>query len=440
MNRVSNTLLLRTATAIVLLVSLAVPPLAGQEGKVIDRVVAVVEDRAVFESELELEYKNYLMQKQRTSLPEDERKQVRRDILEGLINDLLMTVHAEKEGVDVGDSEVDEVVERRINENKSALGGEEAFRLQLEREGMTLQQLRQLYREKFRARMLIERLLYREVVVTVEVKEPEVKQYYREHVDELPKRPATVTLAHILLMPIASEPALQETRERIDEIYALVKAGGDFAEHARTYSEGPSASNGGSLGYIRLEDLNNPAFESAARNLTVGEVSEPVLTEFGWHIIKLEDVSGERVLIRHILVKVEAGDGDIAGTAELAERIRREILEGAEFGDMASRYSDDERTKDSGGEVGEIPLESLPEFFLEMLKGVEVGEISPVVRESKGFRIVKVLARNPERDYTYDEARDELRGLIEQQKKQERYKEYVDGLRDLYYVEVKEDL
>jgi peptidyl-prolyl cis-trans isomerase SurA len=428
------------ATAIVLLVSFAVPHLVGQEGEVVDRVIAVVEDRAVFESELELEYKNHLMQNQRTSLAEDERKQVRQDILESLIGDLLMTVHAEKEGVDVGDSEVEEAVERRINENKSALGGEEAFKRQLEREGMTLQQLRQLYREKFRARILIERLLYREVVSVVEIKEPEVKEYYREHVNELPKRPATVKLAHILLMPRASEPALQEARKRIDEIYALVKAGGDFAEHARTYSEGPSAGNGGSLGYVRLEDLNNPAFESAVRNLTVGEVSEPVLTEFGWHIIKLEDVSGERVLVRHILVKVEVGEGDVTGTAELAERIRREILEGAEFGDMAARYSDDERTKDSGGEVGEIPLESLPEFFLEMLNGVEVGEISPVVRESKGFRIVKVLGRSPEREYTFDEARDELRRLIEQQKRQDRLKEYVDDLKDLYYVEVKETL
>ena len=425
------------ALALVLVLLQAARVSAADRGEVVDRVIAVVEDKAVLQSELEMEYRNRLMQMQRTALTDEEDVKLRAELLEALVSDLLLSVHAEKVGITVTDEEVFEEVERRLEEGRRMLGGEDAFEQQLEREGLTVEQLRSLWNEKVKTRMLSERLMYTEVMKDVSVTEAEVRTYYGEHLNEIPRRPATVTVSQILLLPEASGPVVEEARGRIEEIERKLLAGADFSELAVEFSEGPSAKNGGSIGYVRLEDLNAPQFEAAVRELTVGETSGPVLTEFGYHLIKLEDVRGEEVLVRHILILVEGRDEDWEATARLADSIRTRLVEGEDFAGMAERYSSDHKTKESGGFVGEIVLENLPEHFGEAIRDVEMGGIAPVIREERGFRIVKVMDRAEAREYTFEEAREELKGLIERQKLQGRMTDYVEGLKEKYYVEIK---
>lgn len=413
------------------------PQDSTQYGEVVDRVVAVVEDRAVLQSDVDGEYERALARMQRTSMSAEEEAETRKQILDALVSDLLMTVHAEKKGIVVAEDEIDEQLESVIEENKRALGGEAAFQRQLEREGMTVDQLRANFRDKIKARILIERLWRREVMLDVQVTEAETRALYREKGEELPMRPATVTLAQILMRPSASEKALEAARQKIADVQRRLADGQDFAALATEFSDDPSAATGGALGWVRLGDLNSPAFEAAAETLAVGEVSGPVLTKFGYHLIKLEDVRGEERLIRHILAMVESGEDDIERTARRAEEVRRAILEGADFGEMAARYSDDEATKDAGGVVGEIAVGNLPEFFRDIVNDVAVGEVAPVIKERKGFRIVKVLGRTPARKYTFEEAREELEKLIDQQKRQERFQGYVEELKEMYHVEVK---
>lgn len=422
---------------LVLFLLAAAPLQAVERGEVVDRVIAVVEDKAVLQSELEIEYRNRLMQMERTALTEEEDRQLREELLDALVSDLLLSVHAEKAGISISDEEVYEEVERRLDEGRRMLGGEDAFAKQLEREGLTVEQLRGLWNEKIKTRMLSERLMYSEVMKDVSVTEAEVRAYYGEHLSEIPKRPATVSVSQILLLPSASGPVVEEARRRIEEIQGKLVAGGDFSELASEFSEGPSAKNGGSIGYVRLEDLNAPQFEAAVRQLTVGEPSGPVLTEFGYHLIKLEDVRGEEVLVRHILIAVQGREEDWEATGQLADSIQARLAEGADFAEMAERYSSDHKTKESGGYVGEVVLANLPEHFREAVGDVEVGGIAPVLQEERGFRIVKVQGRAQEREYTFEEAREELKGLIERQKLQDRMTDYIDDLKDKYYVEIK---
>ncbi|HSG29379.1 MAG TPA: peptidylprolyl isomerase [Candidatus Krumholzibacterium sp.] len=406
----------------------------GQEGEVIDRVIAVVEDRALLQSEFDMEYRRLLMQLQKESLPPEEEKANRREILDALIGNLLMAVHAEKIGVEVTDEQIDTQVERTLEQNMRAMGGAEAFNRELQKAGMTLDQLKDTWRESIRAMRLVEELRYREVYSGIKVTEDEIRDYYREHLGDLPKRPSTVSLAQILIMMKATGEAEQSALARIREIKKLIDEGADFATTAQEYSEGPSAKYGGSLGYMKLEDFGNPAFEDAVRKLIVGEVSEPVLTEHGYHIIKLEEVSGDEVKLRHILVRREI---DEEATRTFAEGIRRQILDGADFAEMARTYSEDPETRDDGGDVGEIPLPNLPEFFQKAIAGVADGEIAPLIEDSKGFRIIKVLGRNEGRPYTLEEARSGIKELIERERAVEKSDEYIAGLRDIYYVDVK---
>ncbi|MDD4857863.1 MAG: peptidylprolyl isomerase [Candidatus Krumholzibacteria bacterium] len=405
--------------------------------RIIDRVVATVEDQAIMQSDVENEVRRYLMQAQKTSLPADQEKEIRQEVLNSLVADALLAIQAERENVKIEDKEVDAAVEKAIDDNRTALGGDDAFMQQLAAEGLTLEGLRAIYADKLRGRMLIERFMYQKILPGVRVTEADVQDYYREHLTELPQRPATVTIAHILIVPKPSAAVLAKALERITAIESELKAGGDFAELAKKYSDCPSAKFGGSLGTINLADLNNPPFEEAARALAIGQVSRPVLTEFGYHLIKVEGIEGDKVALRHILVRAEATPEDSAAAAELAERVRGELVAGADFSEEAAKYSGDYATKNAGGLIGEIPLESLPDAFKDAIKGVPAGGIAPVVKETRGFRIVKIMNWNEGRVYSYDEAKDELQKLIEQQKLQERLATYIDELKKDYSVVIK---
>ncbi|HER44029.1 MAG TPA: hypothetical protein ENO08_06180, partial [Candidatus Eisenbacteria bacterium] len=414
---------------------------AQQKGEVIDRVIAVVEDRAILLSEMEMEYRQYLFQGQIQSVSPEEEARLRSQILEQLVADQLLAVHADKTGVSVPEDAVEEELERALEESRRSAGSDEQFSQELEKAGLTLQQLRTQWAEKIRTRYLIEQLLRGEVFRDINVADAEVRRYYRDHRSELPKRPSTMKLAQIVIMPGVDGEASDNSLERIKAVEEEIRGGRDFAEAAGEYSEDPSARFGGSLGYIRLGDLGSPPFENAARKLLVGEMSPPVLTRFGWHLIKLEDVRGDQVKLRHILIKVGTDDAQVADAVRRAEAVRQEILGGLDFGQAAARYSADDKTRNSGGVIEqEIVLEQLvgkADYLLEMLKETEVGGITPVIKEDAGFRIIKVLEKNPARPYTYQEAKPELENLIAQQKRMEKYQEYVKELEGMYFVDVK---
>lgn len=413
---------------------------AAGERELIDRVIAVVEDRAILQSEYQTEFKRLMVEMgEDRNLSERDRETLKREVLEGLVADLLMAVHAERIGVETEQQNIDAEVEKAIQRNKSALGGEKAFREELERNGLTEQQLIRQWREKIEARQLIEKLMYQEVMGEIEITDSELKDFYLEKLEELPPRPPTVKLAQILITPEASGQSKKEALDKIRAIEEKIVRGADFEEMAREYSEGPSAEYGGNLGTVSAEDLNNEEFARAAAGLKAGEVSQPVLTSFGYHLIKLEGREDGMMKLRHILVKVEEGSGELNEARRRADDLRERIRKGEDFGKLAAEYSSDQKSREMGGMVGEVPVSSLPEFFREAIKGVKPGEVAPVIKDSKGFRIIKVLERNEERPYTFKEAEEELRNILRREKLQKKYSEYVEMLKEKYYVDIKED-
>jgi peptidyl-prolyl cis-trans isomerase SurA len=409
---------------------------AGGTG-VVDRVVATVEDRAIMQSDVDNAIKRYLVQAQRTSVPPDEEKKIHDMVLNNLIGDALLVLQAEKDNIKVEDKEVDAAVDKQIEDFKTQLGGDDAFKRQLEAEGLTLDALRAMYREPIRDRLLINGLIREKIGPDIRVSDADVQEYYKAHLAELPQRPETVTLSHILIVPKPSDAVLAKAHDKITLVEGKLKAGGDFAELAKQYSDCPSAKFGGSLGTLKLEDLNNAPFEAAAKALDVGQVSPPVLTEFGYHIIKVEGVEGDQYTLRHILARAEATPDDVAAAQKLAEKVRGEIVEGADFAKEAAQYSGDFATKNTGGLIGEVPISNLPDDFKASLKGVPAGGIAPVTKEARGFRVVKVMSWNPARPYTYDEAKSELTNFLEQQKLEERLTAYIEDLKKSYSVVIK---
>ena len=416
------------------------PAGAQQHGQVVDQVVAVVEDGAIFQSEVEQAVKQVMVQRGVTDVADEARDELERQALQELINSRLIVAKAQTLGIDVTFSEVEQYVDRAINENIRTLGGQPQFEQQLAREGLTMDQLKQLYRDQIRNRMIVERVLAAEINRgNLQVTDEEIRAIYNERKADMPMRPAVVHLETIYISLQSADNADNIAKQQIDDISQRISRGEDFADLAREYSEDPSGKNGGRLGSVKPEDLADDAFAAAASSLGIGEVSDPVKTQHGYHLITVtgRDPSTGAVDLSHILIKVKAGEDDVQQVYAHATSVHDEIMAGGDFNELAKQHSDDPGTADSGGDLGWLRIEDLPEFFRDVLQGMSPGDVSQVLREPDGFRIVRLLDREEARPYEYDEVRDDLKQLAEQQKLAESYDTYVAGLRDEFYVDVR---
>ena len=273
---------------------------------------------------------------------------------------------------------------------------------------------------------------------SLRISDEEFLAHYQERKAELPARPEVVHLKTLFLAFQSSDNARQTARQKIDDVYAKLQAGEDFSALARQFSEDPSAPAGGDLGFVNLADLRDPAFVEAAGRLEVGSISEPVLTSFGYHLIKLEEKAptGDEVHLRHIMVRIQAGEGDIKQVYEKATVIHSELVAGEPFDSMAVRYSDDPATADSGGDLGWLKVQDLPTFFQDVLLAMKPGDISQILRESTGFRIVKLIEREVERPYNFEEVKNEIRRSLEADKLAATYEDYIKTLREKFYVRI----
>ncbi|MEW5766637.1 MAG: peptidylprolyl isomerase [bacterium] len=214
------------------------------------------------------------------------------------------------------------------------------------------------------------------------IKPEEIKTYFQQHRDDF-KTEEKVKASHILVK-LDEKAALEEeakVKEKIDGILAQIKAGADFADMAKKYSECPSGPKGGDLGFFGRGQMVKE-FEEAAFGLSEGELSEPVKTKFGYHIIRLEEKKpGQYKELEEVREKVieemvrEEGKGLTEAEAE-AKRIYKELKAGADFETMAQKFSHG-KSASKGGKLGVLPKGSpLPDFDKQILKDLK-GEISP---------------------------------------------------------------
>jgi len=409
------------------------------ERELVDRVVAVVEDEAIFQTDIDQAVSQYMIEQGRTSLPDSARRTLEKQILDSMVGDKLIVAQAKELGIEVSFEEVEENVEQTIAEKQEQLGGEEAFQKQLELEHLSIEELKRLYRDQIRTRMLVDKVIAGEIDRSkLAVSDEELRKSYEQNKALLPSRPEVVHLQTIFFSFDSSKDASEAARKKAEEIYEQIRDGADFADMAEKYSEDPSAALGGDLGFIQLGDLRDRAFAEAAAKLKPGEVGPPVRTSLGYHIIKVEAINPDNgeVRLRHILVRVKPGEGDKREVFDRAAQIRDRILAGESFDSLAAKYSDDQATADSGGDLGWLKLADLPQFFQDILQGMKPGDVSQVLQESSGFRIVKLLEREAGRSYTFEEVQTQLRRNLEQEKLAAVYEEYIQGLHKKFYVKL----
>jgi len=415
--------------------------------EVVDRVVAVVGDSAILQSELTEEVFRILAQSGQ-GMPDDPVVQERlyREALDSRINELLILQAAVRDAIVVEDAAVQQRVEQRLNQQKQAFGGEAALERALREQGFTLASYKEELERQVRRQGLFERYLQK---VQRErrpppVTESRVREFFDAQKDRLGDRPAMISFQQVIVAPRASDSARAVARSRAEKVLEEIKAGTDFVELARRYTEEPGGrERGGDLGWFRRGQMV-PEFERAAFALPPGGISGIVETSFGFHIIKVEKVKGAERQARHILIIPEMTPGDVARTEAVAREVAEKLNAGTPIDTLVNQYGD-LSLQGPGGvlppRVGPIPVDQLPGPYAAALANARPGTVLepfrlPNERGADNWVVVKVTEATEKGPYRWEDpwVRDLIRKRLEEQLLME---EVVRELRQRTHVEVR---
>jgi peptidyl-prolyl cis-trans isomerase SurA len=371
---------------------------------------------------------------------------LRKEVLNQLVEKQVILAEAGRLGIVVPPKDVNEAVDQEIQQLKTRLGGDQGFQQALVQEKTTEAALRKRYEPDVRDQLTIMRTVGREVQSKVSVTDAEVRTYFQANRDSIAKRPEALKLAHILVAFEPDSHQVRRARLRADSLHNVLGKPGKaaaFAELAAQFSDDPSGRRGGDLGTFARGEMV-AEFETVAFNLKPMEISRPVRTRFGFHVIQVlehaakTDSSEERIHARHIMIATHPSPADEERARVKALAVRDSLARGADFAAMARKYSADSATRDSAGHLGEIPVPNLPPNMREVLTGLREGEISTAFKRDAGYHIFKVLGRTPEKAYAFDEIKDDLKKVVLNRKLEEAYKRWYDRVRKTINVELKE--
>ena len=363
-------------------------PLTGTalaEPILLDKIIAVVDDKIVLRSDVENKLRQELITRRvdvRT-VPQAELENMFNKVLENEIQRNLLLVRAREDSIEVDDERVEEMVRAQIRYIKEQFGAAN-FAEELKKEGLTERQMRDQYREHFRNQYLedsMSQMLAQQVKVSPrDIKEFEEKYRRGES--------SSVSLSHIFIEPAASTEQQDKIRPQAEAVLERIRAGEDFAALAKEYSQDPgSASQGGDLGFFGRGTMV-PAFEDVAFSLKVGEVSDLVQSQFGFHIIRVEEISGDQVRARHILFLLQK---DEKAGQQKAMVLYQQIKDGADFAELAREHSDFEETASRGGFWrDDLPRENLPSEIADAVRTLKPGDVSLPVKMEGGWNLFRI--------------------------------------------------
>ena len=398
--------------------------LAHAESKLVDRIVAVVDDQIVLQSEVINNLRVVAMQQGKAlqSLLSDraQAQEMIDAIVKGMVDEKLMIAKAEEDTIEVDEERVEEAVREELKGLKAQYG-EEAFKEQLRQENLHEREIRDQLRQKYRKESL-KGQMYSMLVQDIEVSYRDVEAFREASLEELP---SLLGVSHILIEPQPSTDRRAEALARAEAALVRVRSGEDFSELARQYSDDPgTAPAGGDLGFFSKGQMV-PGFEEAAFSLELGEVSEPVETEFGFHLIKADEIRGTEVHARHILFSLRATEEDATAAQHSAMELYNQIRDGGDFAELAREHSGDPGSAEAGGNLGVYPLDNLPPAFADAIRTMKLGEVSLPLRTEFGWHLVKL-----------NDDRDTLEEILKQQRVQERFREALEEMREKLFVEV----
>ncbi len=405
------------------------------QGELLDRVVAIVNDGVVLNSDLDAQVDavSERLRQQKLELPPQ--NVLRQQVLERLVLQEIQLQRANHAGVKVSDEMLNAALQDVAKRN-----------------GMTFTQLPEAlaqqglnyaeYRDEIRKEMMLQMLRQRDVLQHISVTPREIDQFLDRQA-KAPSERNEYNVSHILIaVGQEASPGQQEAAaRRAQEVYERARSGEDFAKLAVAYSNSQTALEGGALGWRKGPELPTFLSEVIAK-LKPGEVSEPLRTPTGYHIIRLNEIRGgsenaveDQVHVRHILMKTNelADDATVRGKLEA---LRERILKGEDFAAVAQVTSQDPGSAAEGGDLGWSGPGTFAPEFEQAIATLKDGEISEPFHTQFGWHIAQMLGHR-RFDNSDEIKRRQAMEAIRASKADEETELWLRRMRDEAYVEYK---
>jgi peptidyl-prolyl cis-trans isomerase SurA len=406
----------------------------GVHGEMLDRIAAVVNDGLVLKSELDSQMDSVTkrLMEQKIELPSQ--SVLKQQVLDRLIVQEIQMQRAKHVGLTISDEQLNTALQEIAARIKIPF---DQLPTALSAQGIVYKQ----YRESMRKELTLNTLRQRDVISHINVTPRELEQYLARQQSAASNDEFNVS--HILLsLPAAATPQqLEEISHKAQDLATRAAKGEDFGQLAIANSNSSTALDGGQLGWRKGGQLPQFVLDLVVK-MKPGEVSEPVRTPSGFHIVKLnERRSGEvpvivnQIHVRHILMKPNELDDDETVRQKLA-KLRERIEKGEDFAGIASVSSEDPGSAPDGGDLGwSGPGTFVPEFD-KAIADLKVNEISEPFKTRYGWHIVQMLG-NRTYDSTEDVRRQKAFVAIRESKADEETELWVRALRDEAFVEIK---
>lgn len=397
-----------------------------------DRVIAVVNNEAITQYELNERVAAVQNNLQRQGTPVPAYKELSRQVLERLIMDKLQMQSAAELGMKISDAELDAAMRRIAENNKLTL---DQFKAALEKDNIAWDK----FREEIRQQITLSRLRAREVDSRITVSEAEIDNYLASA--EARGDNAEYQLSHIIVrLPEQAGPEeIARIRARIEEARQRIVSGEDFAKVAAAYSDAPDALKGGNLGVRTLERLPG-LYADAVAQLNPGEVSPILRSAAGFHLVKLFGKRGGKLVVRdtrqtharHILIKVTELVSD-AEAKQKIDAIKAQLDKGADFAALAKKYSNDISAA-NGGDLGWLDQGATVPEFEKAMDALPLHTVSEPIRTPFGWHLIDVEERRTAAGGK-EQLREAARKALQERKSDEAYEDWLRQLRDKAYVE-----
>jgi peptidyl-prolyl cis-trans isomerase SurA len=402
--------------------------------ELIDRVVAVVDSGVIMESQLNSRVEEILLRLKNDKAELPPLNLLEEQVLDRLIIEEIQLQLAERAGIKISDSELNQTLSRVSAQNNLSL---DDFRIKLEEEGSSYRS----FRDTIRKELIIQRVQRGKVGAKVDISEQEIENFINseEGKSQLAEQ---YNVQHILLSVKSglTEKEISEIENNANSLIERLDNGEGFEKLAASYSSGQNALEGGFLGWRTSSELPS-LFAQVVTDLKVGTVAKPFRSGAGFHILKLSDKRGNTVkfldqtLARHILVQPSEIRTENQAK-ELINNIYERLSDGEDFKQLARQFSEDPGSKMDGGELGWSNPGDYDPVFEKTLNATEIGKLSEPVQSSFGWHIIEVLDRRNE-DVSQEEQKNRAYQIIFKRKFEQELQSTLIELRAEAYVDIK---
>jgi len=358
-------------------------------------------------------------------------KKLLNESLESMIEQQVIIKMAEQDSVEVLEKDIDRALDKQIENLINQAGNKENAERML---GKKISDFKRNYRDDIKGKLLSEKYT-QQLTSNISVNRKDVEDFYKTYKDSLPILPTLYDTRHLLIEFSVSDDSNLKALNKIQSIREEILEKNNFEDMARQFSNDPgSKENGGMLGTASRGTFVKE-FEQAAFTLDLNVLSEPIKTDFGYHLIYVLDRSGEKVTLKHILIRPEISEADKKNTYLKAVELEKQIKDKSDFLRLVNEFSDDDQSKSNGGFLGKIDIKQYGiKELAEGIQKLEINKASTPIQTEFGYHILWVDSKSEGGIITIEKNWTQLEEFALNKKKSEWYNEWINDIKNNFYI------